>query len=332
MTILQVAKEAGVSVATVSRVINQRGIVKEATVRKVMDTVERLGYAPNQTARNLRKNETRTILVLLPNITNQYYANVFDGLNDQAQKSGYNLFLSTTQGRDQKEILKSAIEQKQADGAVLLAINREEGWVEDYSKKFPLVQCCEFAENCFVPHVSIDNYKAAYEATQYLIQLKRRKIAILSSTNHFHSTWMRQKGYQDAMRDHGLAIEDDWIAYMDDSYSYASASAAAKKLLSLPDKPDGIFCVGDESAFATTITAKEMGIRVPEELSVIGVDDICYTTMLHPHLTSVAQPCKDLGRTAVRILTKLMRGEKLQEMNVILPYGFKERESTCVKP
>ena len=327
-TILQVARQAGVSVATVSRVLNGSDSVKEATARKVMEAIRHLNYVPNQTARNFRRNETKTILVMLPNITNQYYANVFDGLNTQAQASGYNIFLSTW-GGSQKEALQRAIERKQADGAVLLAVKREDSWVDEYEGVFPIVQCCEFAENCATPHVSVDNYRAAYEATKYLISLGRGKIGMIGSTNSFISTLQRRQGYEDALRDSGIALRKEWIGFMDDSYSYSSALVAAKQLLSQAQRPDALFCVGDECAFGVTVMARSLKIRVPEDLSVIGFDGIIYTTMEHPYITSVVQPCKELGRTAIKLLLTLLQGKQPANPEVILPYNISVRESTC---
>jgi LacI family transcriptional regulator, repressor for deo operon, udp, cdd, tsx, nupC, and nupG len=327
-TISQVAKEAGVSVATVSRVLNGSDTVKEATARKVTETIRRLNYVPNQTARNFRKSETKTILVLLPNITNQYYANVFDGLNTQAQESGYNIFLSTW-GGSLKDALQRAVARKQADGAVLLGVKRDESWVDEYEGIFPIVQCCEFAENCATPHVSVDNYRAAYEAMKYLANLGRKRIGMIGSTNKFISTLRRRQGYEDALRDCGLPVREEWIGFMDDSYSYSSALVAAKQVLSQPQRPDALFCIGDECAFGVTVLARSMGIRVPEDLSVIGFDGIIYTTMDHPYITSVEQPCKDLGRTAVKLLLALLQGEQPADPEVILPYNIIVRESTC---
>ncbi len=329
VTILQVAQEAGVSVATVSRVINKSGKVKEKTIQKVTDAIEKLGYAPNLQARNLRRNESGAILVLLPNITNYYYAHIFEGINEEARKQGYHVFLSSTQGRNQEEMLRDAIRQKQADGAILLALNREDSWISAYSREFPVVQCCEYAENGSTAHISIDNYAAGYEATKYLIQLGHKRIGMLSSRNHFLSTQKREQGYLDALRDGGMELDADWIAYVDESYSYSSSLTAVRQLLSLKERPDALFCIGDEPAFGAVVVADEMGIRVPEELSVVGFDDVNYTTMIHPYLTTMAQPCGQLGQRAVKMLLSLIRGGKLEPADIVLPYKFIERESTC---
>ena len=232
-------------------------------------------------------------------------------------------------GGSLKDALQRAIERKQADGAVLLAVKRDESWVDEYEGVFPIVQCCEFAENCATPHVSVDNYRAAYEATKYLADLGRKRIGMIGSTNKFISTLRRRQGYEDALRDCGLTPREEWIGFMDDSYSYSSALVAAKQVLSQPQRPDALFCIGDECAFGVTVLARSMGIRVPEDLSVIGFDGIIYTTMEHPYITSVAQPCKELGRTAVKQLLALLQGEQLADPEVILPYNIIVRESTC---
>ena len=329
ITISQVAKKAGVSVATVSRVMNKSSSVRPETVLKVQKVANELGYIPNFHVRNLRKNSTGTILVLLPNITNAYYVRIFAGLNEQAKEYGFNILLSNTSGRDQEKELYSAIKRKQADGAVLIAVSREEKWVDTFSQEFPIVQCCEYAHDCETPHISIDNYQATYQAIQYLVYLGHKKIGMISSTNHFNSTWDRELGYRDGLRDAGLPYSDSRMSYVDDGYSYESALKAAKQILSLPrDQLDAVFCVSDEVAFALMVVAMEMNIKIPQDLSVIGMDDTNYATILHPHITSVAQPCSLLGRRAIDMLMKLMRGEEPEDKYLVLPHDFVEREST----
>ena len=152
VTIADVAKAAGVSVATVSRVMNNSNLVAESTAQIVRQTIREMSYVPNQQARNLRRNESKTVLVLLPNITNPYYANVFDGINERAQELGYNLFLCSTEGRNPEALLSEAIDRNRADGAILLHINRDARWLQKYSDRFPIVQCCEYAAPCDTAH------------------------------------------------------------------------------------------------------------------------------------------------------------------------------------
>ena len=328
VTISDVAKAAGVSVATVSRVMNHSDLVAESTAAAVWEAIRTLSYVPNEQARNLRRNESRTVLVLLPNITNPYYANVYSGINERAQELGYSLFLCNTERGEPRQMLGSAIEQKRVDGAILLAIDREDTWIQKYSDRFPIVQCCEYAEKCDTPHVSIDNYRAGYEATAYLVRQGCRRIGTISSTNHFASTYLRMKGYRDALADAGLPVEKRFIGYSDMKYSYSSSLHAAKKLLTGDELPDALFCIGDSLALGAVVVAMELGIPVPGDLSIIGFDDVMYTTMIHPYLTTIVQPCASLGRMAMDMLHKEITEGSLTNRSVVLPHGFVAREST----
>lgn len=332
ITIFDVAKEAGVSVATVSRVMNNSNVVAESTARAVREAIARLDYVPNLHARNLRRNESGTVLVLLPNITNPYYANVFSGINEKAQELGYHLFLCNTEGGDPEALLSNAINGKRADGAILLAIDFDEEWIEQYGGSFPLVQCCEYAETCPTAHVSIDNYRAAYEATEYLLKLGHRKIGIISSTNRFISTRERMQGYLDALLDANIAPDEGNIGYTDEKYGYFKSLRTAKTLLSRPDRPDALFCISDSIALSAVIAAGELGISVPGDISVVGFDDVLYTKMLHPYLTTVVQPCAELGSRAIEMLHSIIAGGALDSPGVILPHGFIVRESTAALP
>ncbi len=329
VTIIDIAQAAGVSQATVSRVINQSGLVAEPTAKLVRETIERMGYVPNQQARNLRHSESGTVVVLLPNITNPFYASVFSGINEEMQRLGYQLYLCDTEGRNQEELLDQVIRRKQADGAILLQIGSEETWLQKYSRSFPVVQCCEYAEHCDAPYVTVSNEAAAYQAVSFLIQQGHRRIGIISSTNDFMSTRHRTEGYRRALLDGGLEYDAALTVYCDDSYSYPSSLKAAEQILSRKNRPDALFCFGDSVALAAVVAAKEMMIRVPEELSIVGFDDVIYTQMLHPYLTTVAQPCYELGQKASNILHRLMTTGDTPERCAVLPHSFIVRESTC---
>lgn len=329
VTIADVARAAGVSVATVSRVMNGSGPVAEPTVQVVLAAIERLNYVPNQQARNLRRHESRNILVLLPNITNPYYASVYAGLNQRALELGYSLFLCNTDGQDPERLLSDVVETHRADGAILLQIGYNEDWLQKYARKIPIVQCCEYTGLGGAPHVTVDNHRAAMEATRYLIQLGHRKIGTISAANNVASTLHRMQGYRDAMIQAGIPINDKHISYTDGAYSYPSSLKAARKLFSQPDRPTAVFCISDSVALAAVVSAQEMGLRVPEDVSIVGFDDVVYTQMFHPYLTTVVQPCAELGSRAVEMLHELMTDGNIQRAEVTLPYQFIIRESTC---
>lgn len=328
VTIADVAKAAGVSVATVSRVMNGSGLVTDATAQVVRETIERLGYVPNLQARNLRRNESRNVLVLLPNITNPYYSNVFSGINERAMELGYTPYLCSTDADNFEHILQETISQKRADGAILMQIGYREEWLQKYSKAFPVVQCCEYTDFGNIPHVSVDNYQAGYEATEYLAGLGYQKIGMISADNENVSTIQRARGFRDAMKEAGLAYEEQYITCTDGDYSYAGSLEAAKKLLSREDRPQALFCISDAIALAAVVAAKELGLRVPEDLSIVGFDDVIYTQMIHPYLTTVVQPCRELGIRAMDMVHELIAEGKSTQRSVTLPHGFVEREST----
>jgi len=327
-TIFDVAKAAGVSTATVSRVLNGSGTVAPQTVKTVLDIVDKLSYTPNKQAQNLRKSTTGTVLVMLADITNPYYSNVFAGINVKAQEYGYNIYLSDIRRRNAEEILKNAIESKNADGAILLSSNYDDNWLGDYCNGFPIVECCEYVENIDIPHVSVDNYKAGYDATKYLIDLGYRNIGMISTENKFMSTREREHGYKDALKKNGINPSAGNVAYADINYSFSSGVNAAKKLLTAQNRPDALFCIGDSVALSAVTCAKELGLKVPEDVSIVGFDDVIYTKMIHPYITTIIQPCEKLGECAMDNLKDLIDGKKIEDRYVILPHGFIEREST----
>ena len=330
VTILDVAKEANVSPSTVSRVLNNSGSISQATVENVYKAVEKLHYEPNVFARSLRKKETRVILILTPNVINPYYAHIISGISDMMRKLSYSAFICNT-GNDMYQMREylTKLEKRQADGAILMSVEKGEKWLQEYSNDFPIIETSEFDPKIKIPHVSVDNYQAAYDAVSYLISLGHKKIGTISSVNKFISTELRLKGYQNALQDAGIDIHDNYIAYASADYSYQSGCNETRKLLSLSERPTAIFCIGDVLAIGAVNTAREMGLNVPKDLSVIGFDNVEQIGMFSPHLTTVAQPCVGIGEKAVELLFRLIRQEGNVPIETIVPYELIVRESTA---
>ena len=182
VTIEEVAKLAGVSVATVSRVLNNSETVRPATAEKVSAAIKALDYTPNQSARNLRRSESRVILTLAPNFSNPYYSRILTGIGDLAHDCEYSVLICNTAGEaeNEKRFLKM-LEQHRADGAIVLGCHGNHGWLRNYAAEYPLVQCCEYVPALDSPSVSIDNYSAALETVNYLISLGHERIAMMSA-------------------------------------------------------------------------------------------------------------------------------------------------------
>ncbi|GAP12671.1 transcriptional regulator, LacI family [Longilinea arvoryzae] len=328
-TMADVAREAGVSVATVSRLLNNLGVVSPETAARVYAAIEKLSYEPNLLARNLRKNESRVILILSPNITNPYYAHILSGIGDAAAELGYSALIFNTADdparvREGLEMLK----KHRADGAILMASDMNCAWLLEYADEYPLVQCSEYGPDVDIPHVSIDNYRATRDIMEYLIGLGHRRIAHISSENDYISTSLRLKGYRDALAEHGLTSRDDYIIYASRDYSFKSGKAKARELLAVEPRPTAIFCISDTLALGAITAVKEMGLRVPQDVTVIGFDDVEHTTMFHPYITTVAQPCYEMGKESARLLYALMMQEKQVPRQSILEHRLIVREST----
>lgn len=328
-TISDVAKEANVSVATVSRVLNNHISVRPETYERVYKAIEKLSFEPNMSARNLRRNETRVILIVAPNITNPYYAHILSGIGDAASEYGYSALIFNTNGEEtrEKESL-DMLKKKKADGAILLSIDIDSLWLKEYADKYPIVHCSEYTKDLNIPKVSIDNYKASLDVMEYIISLGHKRIATITSSNNYISTHERLEGYKDSLEKHGINLKEDYIASANADYSFKSGKAAAYKLLQGENRPTAIFCISDTIALGAIIAAKELGIKVPEDLTIIGFDDVDDTTMFHPYITTISQPCYDIGREAFKILFGIINKGK-DNKKVVLPHKFIIRESSA---
>jgi len=337
ITLKDVAKEAGVSTATVSRVINNKGLISSQTVELVYQAVEKLGYEPNVLARNLRMKETSTILILVPNITNPYYAHIISGISDTTRKLGFSSFICNTNGeRQQEKEILNMLAKRRADGAILLATELGAEWLRKYSEKYPIVQCSEYDPNIDIPHVTIDNYKAAREVVKYLISLGHRRIGMISSENKYLSTQLRLKGYKDELIAAGVNPLDDYVYYASQDYTFQSGKKGAQVLLSQENRPTALFCISDILAQGAITGANEMGFHVPGDVAVIGFDDVEQTTIYRPNITTVAQPCYEIGQRSAELLYQHIRqmqegsfDASLQTKAVILPHRLIVRDSSC---
>jgi len=326
-TISDVAKVAGVSVATVSRVINGIANVSPETTAKVTKAIQELDYRPNLLGRNLRRTKSERILVLLPNISNPFYSEIVKGIEDVANRNGYNIMLCNTDSdiKREKKYIKM-LKTRLADGAILMAseISCEE--LTELAKEVSMVQCCEYKEGIPVSHVSIDNEKAAYKATKHLISLGHRKIAFIGANNQFLSSNLREKGYLRALSDEGIEPNPDYLCYGD--YSYKSGLRNMKKLLNLQERPTAVFCVSDVMAIGAIRLAMEENLKVPEELAVCGFDNIHFSWMFTPSVTTIAQPMYDLGCTAMDALIRIIEGKSSEVIHYFLEYELIIRDST----
>lgn len=327
-TIRDVAAQAGVSVATVSRVLNGETIVQKETRERVLAAISELHYSPNLLGRNLRQGATKKVLVLLNTISNQFYARVVRGIEECACKEGYSVMIGMTHGdADEEENYLRLLRTKLVDGAVMLTTERDGTVLEEELSGCAVVQACEPREGFQTPSVSIDNEAAAVEAVRYLVARGHQRIAFFGAAGVYGSSVKREEGYRRALRELGLPIREDWIC--NEGFSVNAGRRSAAILLERQeDLPTAVFCISDSSAAGAIRTFVEAGLSVPEELSVMGFDNTQLSEVFLPSITTTKQPQYEIGSRAMELLFSRIRGETGQE-SVILPHEIIERQSVA---
>ncbi|MFC4766306.1 LacI family DNA-binding transcriptional regulator [Effusibacillus consociatus] len=322
-----VARLANVSTATVSRVLSNADNVTEETREKVLEAIQRLKYQPNILGRYLRRMETKTVLVVVPDITNSFFSKILLGIESVAVKSGYQVLLVDTQNSVHLEVeYLNLLRQKQVDGMILLTarMNREE--IEEIAEQFPVVLACEYLEGSRIPTVSIDNISSARKATEHLIQLGHRRIAHISGPMNIVLSRDRLRGYQQAMTQYELEI--DPVLIQEGDFSYEIGYNLAMKFLALENPPTAIFAASDDMAIGAVKAVREQSLNVPKDIAVVGFDDVKIASIFEPSITTIAQPMYEIGTTAMELLVKLINGNQLKRRQYVLEDQLIIRE-TC---
>ncbi|MCA0982455.1 catabolite control protein A [Halobacillus yeomjeoni] len=330
VTIYDVAREANVSMATVSRVVNGNPNVKPATRKKVHDAIERLGYRPNAVARGLASKKTTTVGVIIPDISSIFFAELARGIEDIATMYNYNIILSNSDQNKDKELhLINAMLGKQVDGLVFMGGKITDEHIQAFkSASVPVALAATVDETGETPAVNINYEQAAYEATELLLS-NNKHVAFVSGPEDTVINNEKLAGYKRAMEDKGIKDADKWIVNGD--YSYDSGIEAFDQLNEMQEKATAVFVSSDEMALGVIHGAQDQGLKVPEDLEVFGFDNTRLATMVRPTLSTVVQPMYDIGAVAMRLLTKFMNKEEVTEQNVILPHRIIERNSTQQK-
>ena len=331
-TISEVAKTAGVSVATVSRVVNGSPSVSHETQARVQEAIERLGYQPNVWGRSLRRGESRVVLVIVPNVSNPYYAPIIAGTEDRLHEDGYSGMLCITNAEAERRALYlEFLKDGRADGAILMEPARDDPHVTGMARHYHLVQCSEYCDNQAVSHVSVDNLAAAREVVLTLAGLGHRRIGFIGADNDFMSTIARRQGYLDGLRVLKIPPREDDQTFAGRDYSFASGVEAARRLLARPERPTALFCISDVLALGAVQAARELGLRVPEDLSVVGFDDIALAPYMVPSLASVRVPVTEMIKESINRLIFMLDGGEFN-FQQSFPGALIERESLVAGP
>ncbi|AJY73440.1 LacI family DNA-binding transcriptional regulator [Paenibacillus beijingensis] len=326
-TIRDVAKRANVSVATVSRILNNLTGYSDKTKQKVLQTIEEMGYQPNAIARSLNNKRTQTIGVLFPLVSSEFSSEILYGIENYAHDNNYSVLVCNTE-IDGTRTLKylQLLREKQIDGVIFASETlKDEYYSALQSAQIPVVLVASQSERPDVPYVKVDDKQAAYDATRYLIERGHRDIAMISGTKGDPiAGTTRFEGYLLALHDHGIEYDDELVRYGD--FLYESGCEAMKSLLQIKRPLTAVFAASDEMAIGAITEASRHGMRVPDDISIIGYDNLRLSSMLIPALTTVHQPLNEMGRIAAeKLITMVETGEAVPSS--IVPHAIMERQT-----
>jgi LacI family transcriptional regulator len=328
ITIMDVAREAGVSDATVSRVLSGYEFVKDSTRHRVLEAVERLGYVANLQARSLAGGRTQIIGLLVPNLDINYVGTIVRGIDQELDRADYDLMLYTThRHRNKESIYVSTIANGLTEGLLLLVPLVPTAYLDALRERnFPyvLIDQADTTEQSNV--VDATNWQGAYEATRYLHELGHERILFITGLLDVRSAVERLAGYKAALADCDLPLQDELIIE-GDFWQLPSYEATKTFLQKVRPLPTAIFASNDLSAFGAMDAIREAGLRIPEDISVVGFDDIPQASIVYPKLTTVRQPLEQMGRVAVKMLLEQIENPSHPPRRVTLATQLVIRDS-----
>jgi LacI family transcriptional regulator len=330
-TINDVARLAGVSITTVSHVINNTRFVSDELKERVVTAMHELDYRPNTLAQGLRKGTTKTIGLIIPDNSNLFFAEIARSIEDVGYENGYSVILCNTDNNLEKQRrYTEVLVSKQVDGIILISAGESaEDLEETQVAGIPVVVADREIEQTMVDVVLVDNEKGGYLATKYLLELGHRRISCIAGPSLLTPSAQRVQGYQRALQEANIAPNSGYLATGD--FGMESGESAIRKLLDTQPRTTAVFVCNDMMAVGAMRGAREFGLRVPEDLSIIGFDNILLARATTPPLTTVAQPKSTLARVTTELLIKRIHaandnGERRQ---IVLAPELVIRESCC---
>lgn len=310
VTIYDIAAQLDISVATVSRALRNDPVVSEKTKKKVFDLAEKFGYQTNHFARNLRQQQTHTIGVIIPRLNSYFMAAVIAGIEQVASQEGYNLIISQSSESAEREAINTLTMFNNRVDGLLVSLSCHTRNLEPFErftqKKIPLIFFDRTPETNAFTNIRINNFQAAYEATKHLLQLGRKRVAHVTVSITQNVYRERFQGYVAALTEFGIALDMKWVYLVD--LSLESGADAVKYLLSLADRPDSVFVANDNCAAGCVIGLKAQGLKVPEDIAVVGFNNDPVSRIVEPNLTTVHYPGHEMGELAARSLINHLKG------------------------
>ena len=299
--------------------VNNESSVTKKTAEKVNAAIKALNYEPNLLGRNLRSGKTNKILVLIPSISHQFYSKVVSAIEQRAENDKYNVMVCMTHmDKAVEERFLELLRAKSVDGIIFFSSNMKGKQITLLGKKYPIVQCAEYAAGSKTSIVSINTEIASYEATNYLLSCGHTKIALYSSKEEYTTAKQKEAGYRRALVEAGITDTGKYILY--DSYSYDSGVRSTEKILKMDEIPTAIFAISDSIAIGALCELDKRGIRVPEDISVMGFDDTSIAKRFIPSITTVSQPQEMMGFMATELLLEKIEDINAKDRIITLPH------------
>ena len=319
ISIQQVAEAAGVSIATVSRVLNNKSGVKSDTHDKVFHAIKELGY-------QIKENWKHLIILNLPNIANPFYHEITKGVTASASRNGYKVLLNISdESRQVAEDIANVAESENAAGVIVLN-NMSFEELKIIKRKTKVVQCCDYCENSDVPYVSINESKAVNSAMDYIVSNGKRKIALVNGSHKYKYAQDRLKYYTRYIKDNNLMYRGEWVAEMPE-VDYALAVSVILQMLKSENRPDAILAVSDIYAAAAVKAARSVGLEIKKDLVIVGFGNIDISRMCIPSITTVNQPKYVIGCNACELLIEMIKNPFVKHNNIILDTELIIRET-----
>lgn len=328
ITIYDVAREAGVSMATVSRVVNGNPNVKPSTRKKVSDVIDRLNYRPNAVARGLASKKTTTVGVIIPDVTNLYFSSLARGIDDIASMYNYNIFLANSDGDTEKEkkVFDTLLAQ-QVDGVIFMGHQLSEVMKKEIDRvDTPVVLAGTVDETNKIPNIIIDYKQATVETTQLLVDNGNDKVALVGLNIDGAKQDMSLEGYKETLENSGKGFDESFVIRIKPNRNILQEADLASAVLDI----GATAAVVEDDRLAILLINQlfERGINVPEDFEIISSNNSPLLDISRPKLSTVTQPLYDLGAVAMRLLTKLMNDEETDETHIVLPFHITENETT----
>lgn len=331
VTIYDIANELGISASTVSRALKDHPHVKPELKKKILAIAKRLGYQQNKFASNLRQRRTHTIGVVIPRLDSYFMATVISGIEKVANQAGYQLIISQSQESAQKEAANIATLFNSRIDGLLISLSYETQSLDHlnilFRKGIPVVFFDRICDHPKCKSVVINNFKAGYEATEHLINQGCKRIVHLAGSMLRNVYSERYRGYLQALTDHGISPDKDLVIYTD--LNRQAGEDAVRQILSWRKLPDGIFTANDTSAVSVICELKRNGVKVPEDIAVVGFNNDPISSVVEPNLTTVHYPGREMGEIAANALINLLTNKQSEILNtIILSHSLVIRESS----